>query len=111
MIAASVFCLASTLFFATTGWSVAQSFSNPILSPPAADPSVALVDGMYYAVRSGCPHDDGRTPAICIQSAPNLPALADAPAKAVWVAPAEGPNAKEIWAPEIEYLDHHWYIY
>ncbi len=29
----------------------------------------------------------------------------------VWQAPAEGPYSKEIWAPELHYLDGHWHIY
>ncbi len=110
MIGSHIVCSAALLLCRITGSSPAQSFSNPILSRPAADPSIALIDGVYYSVRSGCSRD-GHTPAICIRSAPNLPALADAPAKAVWAAPTEGPNAKEIWAPEIVYLDHRWYIY
>lgn len=29
----------------------------------------------------------------------------------VWMAPDEGPYSREIWAPELHWLDQHWYIY
>ncbi|OYP36467.1 hypothetical protein CGZ80_08780 [Rhodopirellula sp. MGV] len=29
----------------------------------------------------------------------------------VWQAPDEGPYSKEIWAPELHFLDGHWHIY
>ena len=87
-----------------------QSFSNPILARPAADPSVVLVDGKYYSVQSGGCRVEAR-PAICVRASGSLPGLSAAPAIPVWVAPLAGPNAKEIWAPQIEYLDGRWYIY
>ncbi len=29
----------------------------------------------------------------------------------IWTAPATGPYSKELWAPELHFLDGHWYVY
>ncbi|MFM7921198.1 MAG: family 43 glycosylhydrolase, partial [Planctomycetaceae bacterium] len=29
----------------------------------------------------------------------------------VWQAPDSGPCSREVWAPELHFLDDHWYIY
>ncbi len=37
--------------------------------------------------------------------------LKDALVTTVWSAPASGPYSKDVWAPEIHYLQNKWYIY
>ncbi|MCA9043382.1 MAG: sulfatase-like hydrolase/transferase [Planctomycetaceae bacterium] len=47
--------------------------------------------------------------AIAIHASDCLNALG--PKHIVWTAPETGPYSKEIWAPELHFLDGHWYIY
>jgi GH43 family beta-xylosidase len=37
--------------------------------------------------------------------------LKNAERKVVWEAPASGPNSRDIWAPELHFLQGKWYIY
>lgn len=100
-------CVALFLSAAGAG---AQTFANPIIASPAADPSVILVNRMYYSVQSAGCHIEAR-PAICIRAAATLSALGNARMIPVWIAPPFGLNASDLWAPQIEYLDGTWYIY
>ena len=86
-----------------------STFDNPVIAH-GADPSVVLVHGTYYSVQSGCPHT-GETPVICIRAAATLPGLGNATPVVVWAAPGSGPNAQQIWAPQIDFLDGKLYIY
>ncbi len=105
--------VAVTILYSCVGFSLpgsgAQTFVNPIIAH-GADPSVLFHAGMYYSVQSGCAHQ-GTTPVICIRAAATLPALGAATPVVVWTAPATGPNVTNVWAPEIEFLGGHWYIY
>ena len=47
--------------------------------------------------------------AIAIHSSPSVTSLGRK--SIVWHAPDEGPWSREVWAPELHYLDEHWYIY
>ncbi|HEX4462668.1 MAG TPA: family 43 glycosylhydrolase, partial [Polyangia bacterium] len=87
----------------------ASTFVDPIIAN-GADPSVVFVDGVYYSVQSGCAHT-GTLPVICMRAAATLPALGQTKPVVVWSAPASGPNAQELWAPQIANFDGHWYIY
>ena len=90
---------------------VAQdSFSNPVVARPSADPSVVYVKGLYYSVHSSGCHVEKR-PGICLRVAPSLPALRSAQLVPVWLAPDQGPNATELWAPQIRYFEGRWFIY
>jgi GH43 family beta-xylosidase len=86
-----------------------DKFSNPIIAR-GADPSVVFVQGSYYSVQSGCPHN-GSNPVICIRKSSSLQRLGSVTPVPVWTAPNSGPNAHDVWAPEIAYLDGRWYIY
>jgi GH43 family beta-xylosidase len=87
----------------------AATFANPVIAR-SADPSVVFVEGIYYSVQSGCTHS-GTNPVICIRAARALTELGRVVAIPVWSAPASGPNAHDVWAPEIENFDGKWYIY
>jgi GH43 family beta-xylosidase len=97
------------LFLASVFAASQSNFANPIIAR-GADPSVVLVAGIYYSVQSGCQHAGGN-PVICIRAARSLPELGKVKPVPVWVAPGAGPNAHDIWAPEIENFDGKWYIY
>ncbi len=78
-------------------------FKNPILSP-APDPWVTYRDGFYYVM-----HTTGNNLQIYKTSA--MSRLSAARPVTVWTPPATGPNSRDIWAPELHFLNGKWYIY
>lgn len=86
-----------------------NTFTNPIVgaTPPAgaADPSVVYRDGYYYYCKS---LDDG---AIGIAKAERLQDIGKVPMLPVWTAPRGTAYSKQVWAPELQYLQGRWYIY
>ncbi len=82
-------------------------FYNPILYP-GADPSLVLHEGYYYYVMS---ENTGTGSGISIRKAANLTGLGSAEAVQIWRAPNNTLYSKDIWAPELHYIDGHWYIY
>ena len=79
-----------------------NTFVNPIYE--GADPFVCKhSDGFYYF----CQSEGDRGIAIWKSDK-----LTDKGAKRlVWKAPDSGWNAKEVWAPEMHYIQGRWYIY
>ncbi|MDB5327903.1 MAG: inverting alpha,5-L-arabinofuranosidase [Phycisphaerales bacterium] len=76
-----------------------------ILAKRGADPWVIRhTDGAYYYVQSGGGH-------IYLRKSAMLAGLATAERKAIWTAPAKGPNSKEVWAPEFHFVDGKWTVY
>ncbi len=60
--------------------------------------------GVYYALGT-----DGRR--IFLRRSCDLSDLYRQPATIVWTAPRHGPASKHLWAPELHWLDDHWFIY
>ena len=83
--------------------SVENTFTNPVLRA-GADPWVTSKDGFYYYMNT-----TGRN--LTVWKARSIPDLKDAERKVVWRPPASGPYSKDIWAPEIHFLQGKWYIY
>ncbi|GGG96958.1 family 43 glycosylhydrolase [Silvibacterium dinghuense] len=81
----------------------AQTFQNPLL-PSGADPWVAERDGVYYYMQT-----TGRN--LTIWKTRDVTDLRHAEKTVVWTPPAAGPYSKEIWAPELHWLDGKWYLY
>jgi len=81
----------------------AKTFSNPLL-PSGADPWVIYKDGFYYYTNTS-----GNK--LVIWKTKDITALNIAEHKTVWVPPASTAYSKEIWAPELHYLKHKWYMY
>ncbi len=77
------------------------SFTNPCY--PGADPWVIGKDGFYYLCRSE------RDLGISVWKSRGLTDRGDK--KVVWNAPEGGWNARQVWAPELHYLQGCWYIY
>lgn len=72
-----------------------------------ADPYVYKhTDGWYYFTAS-VPAYDG----ICIRRAKSLSALPEAEEVEIWHRHENGPMSKNIWAPELHFLDGKWYVY
>lgn len=80
-----------------------ESFSNPLL-PAGADPWCIYKDGFYYYT-----HTTGHN--ITVWKTRSIAALQTAEKKVVFTPPKTGPYSKELWAPEIHFLQGKWYIY
>jgi GH43 family beta-xylosidase len=80
-----------------------KTFTNPLL-PSGADPWVIYLDGYYYYTNSTGSN-------VTVWKTKNITDLKSAEKKIIWRAPATGPYSKEIWAPEIHYLQGKWYAY
>lgn len=82
--------------------SVSNTFANPLQN--GADPWVYYKDGFYYYLQT-----TGNN--IKIWKTDALSRLATATAQVVF-SPAPGAaNSRNVWAPELHYLDNKWYIY
>lgn len=86
-----------------TAHSQSNTFTNPLL-PAGADPWSIYKDGYYYYT-----HTVGDS--IVIWKTVNLAGLKNAVSKTVFVPPAGTAYSKQLWAPEIHFLDDKWYIY
>lgn len=80
-----------------------QAFSNPLVNY-GADPYVTYQDGYYYYCRVQ------KDSAIYVSRSPELNRIAATQPNLVY-APGTGEPNKELWAPELHYLDGNWYIY
>jgi GH43 family beta-xylosidase len=76
------------------------TFYNPLLGS-GPDPWVYKKDGSYYYMHTMVNN-------ITIWKTSAISELSKAAAKTVWTAPA---NVKNIWAPELHYLNGNWYLY
>lgn len=81
----------------------AADFTNPIL-PSGPDPWIARDGRTYYLMVT-------RVDRLTIRKTQDLTKVADAPEVTVWTAPATGPNARSIWAPELHRIGAKWFIY
>jgi GH43 family beta-xylosidase len=81
------------------------TFSNPILPAPSQDPWAIYHRGSYFYCESK--NDRG----IYIRHGSNLHELNRELPVRVWQAPKSGPYSRNIWAPELHFLQGHWYIY
>ncbi|AMR32899.1 glycosyl hydrolase family 43 [Mucilaginibacter sp. PAMC 26640] len=80
-----------------------KTFTNPIL-PAGADPWVIYQNGYYYYTNS-------TQNQLMIWKTKNLADLKSAERKTVWTPPANTNYSKELWAPELHYINHKWYMY
>lgn len=79
------------------------TFTNPLL-PSGADPWAIYHGGYYYYT-----HTTGHN--LTLWKTKSLAELKTAEKKVVWTPPATGLNSREIWAPELHYLQGKWYLY
>jgi GH43 family beta-xylosidase len=110
---ASFFLVFSTSIIAAQGQGISfaaqgsqasfETFTNPLL-PSGADPWSIFHGGFYYYM-----HTTGIN--LTIWKARSLADLKRAEKKIVWTPPRTGPYSKDIWAPELHYLQGKWYIY
>lgn len=79
------------------------AFSNPLLSS-GPDPWVIKKDTNYYYT-----HTFGNRIGLFVTS--KMSALSNAPVTSIWSPPSTGPYSRNIWAPEIHFLQGKWYVY
>ncbi len=78
------------------------TFTNPIMQAESPDPYVVYNNGFYYfMVTTG----DG----VWIHKAANLQDVGNAPRTKVWS--SGGEIRRDVWAPELHYINGKWYIY
>ncbi len=92
------------LFLSLFGGCVfAQTFTNPLL-PVGADPWSIYKDGHYYYTHT-------LQDSIVIWKTANLANLEKAERKTIFIPDSGKAYSKEIWAPEIHFLNNKWYVY
>jgi GH43 family beta-xylosidase len=84
---------------------IRQYFSNPV-DAAGQDPWVIYKDGYYYY----CQSLQGDT-RIGVAKARRLQDIGTEPMVVVYTPPAGTMYTRELWAPELHYLDGKWYIY
>lgn len=101
-------------FFACTGNSKRNSekktaaekqtatFTNPLL-PVGPDPWALYHNGLYYYM-----HTMGDR--LVLWKTADVTNLKEADQKTIWI-PTDPSNSKDLWAPEIHFLDGKWYVY
>ncbi len=100
LVALTLICAPLT---AITQASTAGTFQNPLL-PTGPDPWVTRADDGYYYMNT-----TGKD--LVLRRTHDITQLATAETKTVWTPPLSGPYSKQIWAPEINQFDGHWFIY
>jgi GH43 family beta-xylosidase len=80
--------------------------NNPILPPHSADPWMIFHGGCYYYCQSA----NGDT-GIRIRKSSTLAGIAHDEGVVVWNAPRRGQNSREVWAPEIHFIEGKFFIY
>ena len=80
-----------------------ETFTNPLL-PSGADPYSFYKDGFYYYT-----HTLGNR--IGLWKTKSLTALQNATYKTIYTPPPGTAQSKELWAPEVMFLQGKWYAY
>lgn len=80
-----------------------KTFTNPLLSS-GADPWCIQKDGYYYYTNSTGSN-------ITLWKTKNIIDLKSAEKKVVWTPPPGKMWSKELWAPELHFINHKWYVY
>jgi GH43 family beta-xylosidase len=81
----------------------ANTFTNPLLSS-GPDPWIIKKDNNYYYT-----HTLGNRIALWKTTKPSD--LKNAPVQTIWSAPVTGANSKNVWAPELHFINNKWYVY
>ena len=78
-------------------------FTNPLL-PSGPDPWVIQKGSTYYYTHTLANR-------IAIWSTPEVSELKNAPVQIIYTPAASGPDSRDLWAPEIHFIDNKWYVY
>jgi|KBSMisStaDraftv2_1062788.scaffolds.fasta_scaffold96519_1 GH43 family beta-xylosidase len=82
---------------------VDTTFTNPLLQS-GPDPWVIQKDTFYYYTNTFGNH-------IAIYKTDEMSKLKNGVPVTIWIPPSNGAYSKDIWAPEIHYLQNKWYVY
>ncbi len=80
-----------------------KSFTNPLFDS-GADPWITRKDGFYYYTSTSGSK-------LFIKKAQNLNDLKSAESVTIWTPPEGTSYSREIWAPELHFIDDKWYMY
>ena len=80
-----------------------STFTNPLL-PSGADPWSIYKDGFYYYTQT-------MSDSIVIWKTKDLSALKTAERKTIFIPPPNTYYSKQLWAPEIHFINNKWYVY
>lgn len=80
-----------------------KTFKNPVL-PKGADPWVIQKDGVYYYT-----HTNGKN--IELRSTKRMEDLSGSIPVIVWSPSKNKEYSRQVWAPELHFLDGKWYLY
>ncbi len=91
---------------ATTPAAAAEGrpYTNPVKSQKGADPWLEYYNGNYYLVTTSF------TGVLTMRKSPTLAGLSTAASVQIWSDTTSTRNTN-IWAPEIHFLNGHWYLY
>ena len=78
-------------------------FVNPLISS-GPDPWVIYKDGYYYLCHTTATN-------IKLYKTKKMSEVGDSFSKVVWTPPSTGISAKNIWAPELHFINGKWYLY
>jgi GH43 family beta-xylosidase len=82
---------------------VKETFTNPLL-PAGADPWSVYKDGYYYYTQTF-----GNR--LVLWKTKSISRLATAPQKTVFTPPKGTLYSKQLWAPELHFINNKWYLY
>jgi GH43 family beta-xylosidase len=80
-----------------------NTFVNPLFKS-GADPWIIQKDGFFYYTNSSGTR-------LFIRKAGSISALKNAAQKTIWTPPPGTAYSKEIWAPELHFINGKWYMY
>lgn len=80
-----------------------RTFTNPLFES-GADPWITAKDGYYYFTATSGSR-------LFIKKARNLDDLKSAESITIWTPPQGTMYSKEIWAPELHFIEGKWYMY
>lgn len=98
-----IFLLAGFVAFSVTGFAQDETFTNPLL-PSGADPWSIYKDGYYYYT-----HTMGNR--LVLWKTKSLAQLNTAPQKTVYTPPKGTAYSRQLWAPELHFINNKWYLY
>jgi GH43 family beta-xylosidase len=82
------------------------TFTNPLTAADAADPWIIYHEGFYYFTATLDPEGG-----LWVWKSPTLTGIDRGSKVKVWTAPPSGPQSRQIWAPELHFLEGRWYLY
>ena len=80
-----------------------STFANPVL-PSGPDPWIVKQGNTYYYT-----HTLGNR--IALWKTTKVSELRNTNPQTIWSAPASGPDSKNVWAPELHFINNKWYAY